>query len=209
MYTPAQFAKRVNVSVKTIQKWDRLGILPAKRTITNRRYYTDEDLSAALRIPRVPSVRRTVAYCRVSSQAQKPDLANQKRILEQYCQQRHIEVDEWIMEIGGGMNFKRKQFLRLVDQILAGEVERLVLAHQDRLARFAYSLLVHLCQSHQCELLVMNTEELSPEQELVQDLITITHCFSSRLYGLRNYRKVLEKAIADDQSTQNSAQSNA
>lgn len=42
MYTPAQFAKRVNVSVKTIQKWDRLGILPAKRTITNRRYYTDD-----------------------------------------------------------------------------------------------------------------------------------------------------------------------
>lgn len=209
MYTPAQFAKRVNVSVKTIQKWDRLGILPAKRTITNRRYYTDEDLSAALRIPRVPSVRRTLAYCRVSSQAQKPDLANQKRILEQYCQQQHIEVDEWIMEIGGGMNFKRKQFLRLVDQILAGEVERLVLAHQDRLARFAYSLLVHLCQSHQCELLVMNTEELSPEQELVQDLLTITHCFSSRLYGLRNYRKALEKAIADDQSTQNSAQSDA
>jgi putative resolvase len=209
MYTPAQFAKRVNDSVKTIQKWDRLGILPAKRTITNRRYYTDEDLSAALRIPRVPSVRRTVVYCRVSSQAQKPDLANQKRILEQYCQQQHIEVDEWIMEIGGGMNFKRKQFLRLVDQILAGEVERLVLAHQDRLARFAYSLLVHLCQSHQCELLVMNTEELSPEQELVQDLITITHCFSSRLYGLRNYRKALEKAIADDQSTQNSAQSDA
>jgi predicted site-specific integrase-resolvase len=96
-----------------------------------------------------------------------------------------------------------------VDQILAGEVERLVLAHQDRLARFAYSLLVHLCQSHQCELLVMNTEELSPEHELVQDLITITHCFSSRLYGLRNYRKALEKAIADDQSTQNSAQSDA
>lgn len=209
MYTPAQFAKRVNVSVKTIQKWDRLGILPAKRTITNRRYYTDEDLSAALRRPRVPSVRRTLAYCRVSSQAQKPDLANQKRILEQYCQQQHIEVDEWIMEIGGGMNFKRKQFLRLVDQILAGEVERLVLAHQDRLARFAYSLLVHLCQSHQCELLVMNTEELSPEQELVQDLLTSTHCFSSRLYGLRNYRKALEKAIADDQSTQNSAQSDA
>ncbi len=55
----------------------------------------------------------------------------------------------------------------------------------------------------------MNTEELSPEQELVQDLITITHCFSSRLYRLRNYRKALEKAIVDDQSTQNSAQSDA
>ena len=209
MYTPAVFAKRVGVSVKTLQKWDRIGILPAKRTITNRRYYTDEDLAAALRLPRVQKERRTVAYCRVSSQAQKPDLANQRRVLEAFCTQRNIEVDEWMMEVGGGLNFKRKQFLSLVDAILEGQVERVILAHQDRLARFGYQLLVHVCETHQCELLVMNTEELSPEQELVQDLITITHCFSSRLYGLRNYRKALKKAIADDQSAQDQAPSNA
>lgn len=209
MYTPAVFAKRVGVSVKTLQKWDRMGVLPAKRTITNRRYYTDADLAAALRLPRVQKERRTVAYCRVSSQAQKPDLANQRRVLEAFCTQRNIEVDEWMMEVGGGLNFKRKQFLSLVDAILEGQVERVILAHQDRLARFGYQLVVHLCETHQCELLVMNTEELSPEQELVQDLITITHCFSPRLYGLRNYRKALKKAIADDQSAQDQAPSNA
>ena len=209
MYTPAIFAKRVGVSVKTLQKWDRIGILPAKRTITNRRYYTDEELAAALRLPRVQKERRTVAYCRVSSQAQKPDLANQRRVLEAFCTQRNIEVDEWMVEVGGGLNFKRKQFLSLVDAIVEGQVERVILAHQDRLARFGYQLLVHLCETHQCELLVMNTEELSPEQELVQDLITITHCFSSRLYGLRNYRTALKKAIADDQSAQDQAPSNA
>jgi putative resolvase len=38
LYTPAQFAKKAGVLVKTIQKWDRIGILPAKQTITNRRY---------------------------------------------------------------------------------------------------------------------------------------------------------------------------
>jgi predicted site-specific integrase-resolvase len=53
----------------------------------------------------------------------------------------------------------------------------------------------------------MNTEQVSPEQELVQDLITITHCFSSRLYGLRNYRTALEKAIKDDQSAQDPLES--
>ena len=209
MYTPAVFAKRVGVSVKTLQKWDRIGVLPAKRTITNRRYYTDEELAAALRLPRVQKERRTVAYCRVSSQAQKPDLANQRRVLEALCTQRNIAVDEWMMEVGAGLNFKRKQFLSLVDAIVEGQVERVILAHQDRLARFGYQLLVHLCETHQCELLVMNTEELSPEQELVQDLITITHCFSSRLYGLRNYRTALKKAIADDQSAQDQAPSNA
>jgi putative resolvase len=209
MYTPAVFAKRVGVSVKTLQKWDRIGVLPAKRTITNRRYYTEEDLAAALRLPRVQKERRTVAYCRVSSQAQKPDLANQRRVLEAFCTQRNIEVDEWMLEVGGGLNFKRKQFLSLVDAIVEGQVEQVIVAHQDRLARFGYQLVVHLCETHQCELLVMNTEELSPEQELVQDLITITHCFSSRLYGLRNYRKALKKAIADDQSAQDQAPSNA
>jgi predicted site-specific integrase-resolvase len=83
---------------------------------------------------------------------------------------------------------RSKQFLKLVDAIGAGEIACVVLAHQDRLARFGYKLLAHLCQTHQCQLVVTNTETLSTEQELVQDLITITHCFSSRLSGLRNYR---------------------
>ena len=39
-------------------------------------------------------------------------------------------------------------------------------------------------------------------QKLVQDLITITHGFSSRLYGLRNYRKALEKALRDENRAQ-------
>jgi predicted site-specific integrase-resolvase len=43
--------------------------------------------------------------------------------------------------------------------------------------------------------LALNTEKLSPEQEMVQDLMAITHCFSARLYGLRNYRKSLQKAL--------------
>ena len=130
-------------------------------------------------------------------------------MLEQECQRQGIEVEEWIMEIGAGMNAQAKAFLALVDAILEGHDERVVLAHQDRLARFGSQVLVHLCQTHQCELLVMNTEELSPEQELRQDLITITHWFSSRLYGLRTYRKAWKKAIADDQSAQDQASPHA
>ncbi len=48
---------------------------------------------------------------------------------------------------------------------------------------------------HGCELLVLNQERLSPEQEMVQDLMTIVHCFSSRLCGLRNYRRQLRAAL--------------
>ena len=52
-----------------------------------------------------------------------------------------------------------------------------------------------LSKRSNCQILVLNTEKLSPEEEMVQALMTITHCFSTRLYGLRNYRKDLKKAL--------------
>jgi len=200
MYTPGEFGKKIHVSVKTLQRWDRQGVLRAHRTTSNRRYYTQEDLHTIL--PEEQQTRRrTVAYCRVSSAAQKPDLLNQRKHLAEFCQANALLVDEWISEIGGGLNFGRKRFLTLVDAIIAGEVAILVIAQKDRLARFGFPLLEHLCETHECRVLVMNTQELSPEQELVQDLMAITPCFSSRLYGLRNYCKALEKALKDEHGT--------
>jgi len=202
MYSVAQFAKQVGVSVKTLQRWDREGRLKAKRTLSGRRYYNEADLATALNLPQRPAARRTIAYCRVSSPAQRPDLQNQRAVLSSYAVSKQLVVDDWIMEIGGGLNFERKRFLALVDAIVAGEVERVLIAHQDRLARFGFALIKHLCETHHTELVVMNTETLSPEQELVQDLMSIIHCFSSRLYGLRNYRKALEKALKDENRAQ-------
>ena len=198
-YSVAEFARRLGVTVKTLQRWDREGRLVALRTPTNRRVYTDEHLYRV--VPqRQPAARATVVYMRVSSQAQKPDLANQRHVLEQFCAARGLAVTEWVSEIGGGLNFKRPKFLRLIDKIVAQQVAMVVIAHKDRLMRFGFDLFTHLCRRHQCELVVMNTETLSPEQEMVQDLMTITHCFSARLYGLRNYRKALDRALKEPSS---------
>ena len=41
-------------------------------------------------------------------------------------------------------------------------------------------------------IVVVNNEELSPQEELVQDIISILHVFSCRLYGLRKYKKQIE-----------------
>lgn len=144
--------------------------------------------------------------CRVSTRAQKPDLENQQHVLLDYCERAHLPVDECICEIGGGLNFKRKHFLRFIDEILDGKIERVVIAHNDRFARFAFSLILHLCARNHGEGVILNTETVSPEAELVQDLMTITHCFSARLYGLRNDRKALKEAITDEQSAQNTPQ---
>jgi putative resolvase len=195
-YSVTQFARRIGVSVKTLQRWDREGRLTPSRSPTNRRVYTDEHLYQVLPRRRVAE-RATVVYMRVSSQARKPDLLNQRTVLEQFCAARGLVVTEWMSEIGGGLNFKRSQFLALVDRIVTNQVAMVVIAHKDRLMRFGFDLVAHLCLRHGCELVVMNTETLSPEHEMVQDLMTITHCFSARLSGLRNYRKALDRALKD------------
>ena len=39
-YKPKDFAELLGVSIKTLQRWDREGILKANRTPTDRHYYT-------------------------------------------------------------------------------------------------------------------------------------------------------------------------
>ena len=196
MLTISEAAQHLNRCVKTLQRWDRVGVLVAKRTPTGRRYYEKGQLESWLGTQRQQIVRERLAYCRVSSQAQRPDLKNQREVVTQFCIGRGLANVEYVEEIGGGLNFKRPKFVDLVDRICAGDVETLIVAHKDRLARFGFDLLRHLCAEHECELLIINDEKLSPEREMVEDLMTIIHCFSSRLYGLRNYKKALKTALA-------------
>ena len=105
---------------------------------------------------------------------------------------------EYVEEVGGGTNFLRKHLVALLDAVGRGEVATVVLAHRDRPTRFGFDWFPHYAALHGCELLVLNQEQLAPEQEMVQDLMTIGHCFSSRLYGLRKYRRQLQAALERD-----------
>lgn len=186
-YPPRIFAKMVGRSVSTLQRWDRDGTLPARRTSTNRRYYTHEDYLSVLGRPQ--EERRVVAYARVSSPAQKPDLADQREALERFCVASGKAVGEWVEDVGSGLDYKRRGFLAIMEAVERGELSQLVIAHKDRLVRFGFEFFERFCKSHGCEVVVMNAESLSPEEEMVQDLLSIVHCFSSRLYGLRRYKK--------------------
>jgi len=180
-----------------LRHWDREGRIRAERTDKGRRMYSRASLDAFMR--RTPKVERSpVAYCRVSSAAQKPDLKNQRRVLEDFCVARGVANVEFVEEVGGGLNMQRKRFLSVMDRIEAGQVSHLIIAHKDRLVRFGFSWFERFCVEHGTELLVLNQEQLSPEQEMVQDLMTIVQLFSARLYGLRNYRKKLDEALKSD-----------
>lgn len=203
-YSPKNFGKLIGKSVNTLQKWDRQGILHAFRRPTNRRYYTHEQY---LQYRGLISTEqgKVIAYARVSSPSQKKDLATQKEALRAYCFDRGIKVDQWIEDIGSALNYKRKGFNQVMEEIELGHVKRLILGDEDRLMRFGYDWFERFCERHGTEILVINGEAFSPEQELVRDLIAIVTVFSARLQGLRSHKSAIRaaalgKEITDDQS---------
>ncbi|WP_033415080.1 IS607 family transposase [Streptomyces canus] len=198
-YRIGEFAARIGRSVSTVRRWEREGRIAVKRTASGQRYFDESDVFRALKPGFDASQRSTVVYCRVSSPRQKNDLDSQVRAMQTFCLGAGIAVDEWVSEIGGGMNLRRPQFCRLMDRVEAGEVSRLVIAHTDRLARFGYDFIEYLTERHGCEIVVANAESLSPQQELVEDLLAIVHTFSSRLHGLRGYEKSLKAELGGGQ----------
>jgi predicted site-specific integrase-resolvase len=146
--------------------------------------------------------RRRRGRFRVSSAGQKDDLASQLKAMERYCLGAGIAVDEWIQEFGGGMNFKRKRFLALVERFERGERRQRLIAHKDRLMRFGFDLFEQLARHNGCEVVIVNQESLSPQQEMVEDLLAIVQTFSCRLYGLRKYQREIKADFPECFATQ-------
>lgn len=200
VYKPKDFAKMIGKSVITLQRWDRENILIAHRTKnTNRRYYTHDQYLEYLGL-RAGGDKKIIAYCRVSSAGQKVDLKSQAVAVEQYCTAKGYAISELIQEIGGGLNYKRKRFNWLLEQVALGEISLIVVAHKDRLVRFGFEWFESFCKKHGTSIEVMNIESLSPEEEMTKDLLSIIHCFSSRLYGLRKYKKNLKHIIGEPEN---------
>ena len=204
LYSIGEFAERIGRSVQTVRRWEHEGKLIAKRLPSGHRHFDESDVRRMM--GGAPKTRLTVVYCRVSSSGQKDDLASQVDAMEQYCLGAGVAVDEWVQEIGGGMNFKRKQFLNILDRIQRGEIEKLLVAHKDRLARFGFDLFHHIAAENGCEIIIVNQDSLSPQQEMVEDLMSIVHTFSCRLYGMRKYKAEIKKDFPEYKlSAQNDA----
>lgn len=183
-----EFCNKVGISKDTARRWDRAGKITPMRTSGGHRRYTDLDVAKALRIQVSEPEKRVVVYCRVSSSSQREDLNNQEKYLSEFANGRGYVFDV-VKEIGGGMNMNRPKFMEIVKGIINGSVGTLIVAHKDRLTRFGFDLIQNLADTYGCEIIVTDTESLSPQQEMVEDLMAIVHTYSYRLYGLRRYKK--------------------
>ena len=193
-YKPQEFAEMIGISVKTLQRWDRDGKLKAFRTPTDRRYYTYKQYVDYM--GNDTKTGKIVIYTRVSTANQRDDLTNQINFLKQYANAKGMIVDEILEDIGSGLNYNRKKWNKLIDDCVNGDIKTIIIAHKDRFIRFGYDWFERFLKSNGVEIIVVNNEKASPEQELINDLISIIHVFSCRIYGLRKYKKQI---VGDDE----------
>ena len=198
-YKVGEFAKLLNVTVKTLQNWDKQGTLKAYRTPTNQRFYTEEQLNQVLGLPTNENQEEKtglkIGYCRVSTHNQKNSLQNQEEFLRGYTNAKGVILDEVFTDIGSGINYNRKNFNKILELVEAGEVLEIYVTYKDRFVRFGFEWFNTFCEKHGAKIIILNQPSTSPEQELSEDLLNIVTVFSARSHGLRTYKEQLEQNL--------------
>ena len=177
--TPRETSEILGISIDRLRRLAENGTISVIRTPGGQRRYDVQGYIDA----QTETDIVTVGYCRVSEKSQSDELASQVVYLLQ-----HYPEAEIIKDFGSGINFKRKGLRTLLERILRGDKLRIVVAHRDRLARFGSEVIQFLVEQNGGEVVVLDQNVYSPEQELTEDLLTLLDVFSRRLYGLRRYR---------------------
>lgn len=136
-----------------------------------------------------------VIYARVSTSKQKADLVRQIETLENFILAQGIKVDHVFSDIASGINFeKRKQFFSLLDLVINGQVEKVFISYKDRLSRVGFGLFKHLFSKYGTEIIVANghANEKLDSEEIMNEIITLIHCFSMKHYSKMRVKRVIE-----------------
>ena len=198
MYSISQFARKAGISGGTLRRWESLGKLVPIRLESGHRRYTDEHLFELKGLKK--NKRKNVIYARESTKQQENSLKNQVSALKQFCLTKGIEVDLTITDFGSGLNYKRKGLSELIGLVCTDQVDQLVVYYPDRLMRFGLELFYQLCAIHNVTVIFVDRSETekSQQEEFADDLISIIHYFSMRMYGSRSYKKSREKEVSDE-----------
>jgi len=198
----AQSKRILNVSQQTLVRWADNGtidfIKPPGR-YTNRRYNVKKFIES--NSYNNISDKLNICYCRVSTRNQRDDLLRQIEFMR-----KRYPTYTIVNDIGSGLNFNRRGFLNIVEYAIQGRINEVVVAYKDRLCRFGFELIRHLVETYSDgKIVVLKQIKLSPQEEMVSDILSIINVFSARLNGLRSYKtQILEdQNIANDEAKEN------
>lgn len=147
--------------------------------------------------------RINVIYCRVSTKKQEKDLQNQKQILKQFCNKNGIIVNDIYQDIGSGINFDRKEFQRLLDNVINHKIDKVYITYKDRLSRISFQMFKNLFQQFNCQIVVLNqlNDQKLIQKQIFNEIISLIHCFSMKVYSNRKKEKL--KLIQKDLQLEN------
>ena len=101
-------------------------------------------------------------------------------------------VNQTIEDYESGLNYNRQQWNKLIDQVMENKIKTIVITHKDRFIRFGYDWFEKLCEKYNTNIVIVNNDSLSPNEELVEDIVTILDEFSCILNGLSKYKNKIQ-----------------
>lgn len=184
----AKVLKLLHISRATLVKYVKNKEIRVVELSNGFYEYNDEDV---YRKAGLADERYNVIYARVSTQKQKTDLRNQVATLTEYCNKNGVKVAKSYQDIASGMNFDRKQFKILLDEVLSFKVSHIYVTYKDRLSRISFDMFKRLFAEFGCEIVVINdTEDKTDETEIFEEIISMLHCFAMKMYSRRRKRKL-------------------
>ena len=169
----------------------------------NGRY--DYDADSVYKMLNKDIERKTYIYARVSTPKQKADLDNQIQLLKTFCFQNGYVINGIVQDIASGISFeKRTQFFNMLDDIIAGKVNKIIITYKDRLSRVGFELFSYLFKKYGCEIIVISEvgSEKLDSQEIFEEIISLLHCYSMKLYSSRKQKQIKEILESKDDSTE-------
>ena len=182
----------LRITRPTLTKYVKEGIIKTEKLPNGRYEYDTESVYAFLN---KDVKRKTYIYARVSTPKQKPDLNNQIELLKQFCFTNGYTISGIYADIASGISFdKRKDFFKMLDEIINNKVERVVITYKDRLSRVGFDLFFHLFKKYNCEIVVMSEvgSEKLDSQEIFEEIVSLLHCYSMKPYSKRKVQKIKE-----------------
>lgn len=130
---------------------------------------------------------------------QKDDLARQVENVDLYLKSLKTPY-QIIKDIGSGINYNKKGLSELLELICKNKVDTVYVLSKDRLVRFGFEILQKVAELHNTQIVVLDNEDKTKEQELVEDLMQIITVFSCRLHGKRatKTKQLVKDLIEDD-----------
>jgi len=138
--------------------------------------------------------RFDIAYARVSTYKQKNDLENQIHNILNFTSSKNITINQIFKEVASGIDLERKEFLKILDLVKQNKVNRIFTTYKNRLTRLSFSIIEQLFNSFGTTIIIINSPTqsglLEDENEILEDIISLIHILSTKMYSNRRIRKL-------------------